>query len=152
MSKSFLFKFLFTSIFLAAAVLYLLQVLEVIDFFNLSWAIMMVSGAAGALYLIRGLFAKNTGIIKKTNIFIGAALLIIMVFSMVNAILLPDKLFLPIVAIILTAALVLCSIAVKGKKWDQGDNQNVGYKNYNQRKASQEKQEQKEAKKAEKKG
>ena len=45
----------------------------------------------------------------------------------------------PIIAIVVTVALLLGFVAVGGKKWDQGDNQNVGYKNYYQRKAEEEK-------------
>lgn len=151
MSKSFFSKFLVALVFVAAAVLYLLQVLEVITFFNLSWAVMMVSGSLGALFILGGLFGKNLGIIKKTRIILGSALLIVCLFSMVTAILIPEKIVFPIILIIVTGAILLSVVAVGGKKWDQGDNQNVGYKNYHQRKSEQEKEQAKQEKKDNKK-
>lgn len=151
MSKSFFSKFLVALVFVAAAVLYLLQVLEVITFFNLSWAVMMISGSLGALFILGGLFGKNLGIIKKTRIILGSALLIVCLFSMVTAILIPEKIVFPIILIIVTGAILFSVVAVGGKKWDQGDNQNVGYKNYHQRKAEQEKEQAKQEKKDNKK-
>ena len=60
---------------------------------------------------------------------------------MIGELAIEDKqnLVIPIIAVVVTVALLLGFVAVGGKKWDQGDNQNVGYKNYYQRKAEEEK-------------
>ena len=49
-----------------------------------------------------------------------------------------DKLVLPIIAIIITVGILLCILAVGGKKWDQGDNEVAGYKDYRTRKKEEE--------------
>jgi hypothetical protein len=41
--------------------------------------------------------------------------------------------------VLVAAGIVLGIIGTGGKKWDTADNQKVGYKNYHQRKAEEEK-------------
>ena len=44
----------------------------------------------------------------------------------------------PIIASAVTVVVLLCRLAVGGKKWDQADNENVGYKDYRTRKREEE--------------
>ena len=44
----------------------------------------------------------------------------------------------------LCAGIVLGVLVTGGKKWDEGDNQKVGYKTYRERKAEEEKKKQEE--------
>ena len=58
---------------------------------------------------------------------------------LVNIFAIKNELVLPIIAIIVTVALLIGVIATGGKSSDTGDNQKAGYKNYYQRKAEEEK-------------
>lgn len=144
MSKNLFFKVLVALLFVAAAVMWLLSVLDVIDF-PLAWMISVFCGALGLLFLVKGLVQKNIGVVKKLNVLFGCALLVAAALALVGT-LLPEAIVWPIVAIGITAAVLLCILAVGGKKWDQGDNQNVGYKNYYQRKEEERKKEEEENK------
>lgn len=148
MSKNVLFKVLLAAAAVCVSVLWLLSLMmkETFGFFNLNWAIAIFSGICGIAYILKGIIEKKSGVLKKVNIFFGAGLLIICLISISGAIMLPKNYILPIIAIILTAALLIGIFAVGGKSWNQGDNQNVGYKNYYQRKAEEEKKNRKEDK------
>jgi xanthosine utilization system XapX-like protein len=140
MSKKFLSYFLIGGAFVAAAVLWLLNVLEVIDWFSLSAAVALLSGVAGVVFILTGLFGKTKALpLKKLYIYFGAGLLIVTLFALINIFAIRSDIVLPVIAIIVVAALLLGMIAVGGKKWDSGDNQKVGYKNYYERKAEEEK-------------
>lgn len=138
MSKDLGLKVFLGLSFVAVAVLWLLSVVmpEQLGEINLaSWGILIVSGCWGLAFILSGLFGKMLGGTKKLSILIGAGLLVVSLFMIVNIFAIDDKIVLPIVAIIVTSAFVLCTLAVGGKKWDHGDNHKVGYKNYHQRKA-----------------
>ncbi|MDR0751407.1 MAG: hypothetical protein LBF12_02280 [Christensenellaceae bacterium] len=139
MSKSIVFKVLFPLTFLAAAIVWLLTVS--IDDFNLNPSIVpaCVCGIWGVAFIMRGLVAKSVGAAKKMNILIGTVLLVLTVLLVVNIVAIKDEAVLPIIAIVVSAGFVLCVLAVGGKKWDQADNKKVGYKNYYERKAEEEK-------------
>lgn len=139
MNKKFLFYVVIALALVAAAVLYLLNVLEVITWFSLSWAVLLFSGVAGVMFILQGLIGKGNVVLKKWGIYFGAGLLVVALFALVSAIAAPTNIILPIIAIIVTVALLLGVLATGGKKWDTGDNQKVGYKNYHQRKAEEEK-------------
>ena len=141
MSKNFLFKLLIGLVILAAPVLWLLSLIvpETFGWFNASYAVAMVAVGVGLLLLLRGVFKKDNVIFKKANIWLGIGLLLVALFSVASAIALPDNWIIPIVCIVLAAGFVLGIIATGGKSWDTGDNQKVGYKNYHQRKAEEEK-------------
>jgi hypothetical protein len=140
MSKNFLTKILIALAWVATAVLWLLSVVmpDTFGFFNLNWAVVVICGTGGLALLLRGLFSKKTGVLKKTDIYFGAFLLIIAAVSVAFAIALPKKVVWPILAIILAVAGLLSVLATGGKKWDAGDNQKVGYKDYRTRKAEEE--------------
>ena len=144
MSKSFMFKLLLGLSVLAAAVLWLLSIVMPETFgagvLNVgAWAILIVSGGWAVAFILLGLFGKNVGTFKKMQIYFGAALAFVAIIMLIKIFAWPDNIILPIIAVVAVAGLLLGMIAVGGKKWDQGDNQNVGYKNYRQRKADEEK-------------
>ena len=63
---------------------------------------------------------------------------------MAFALALPESYVWPVIAVILTVAGLLSLRATGGKKWDGGDNEQVGYKDYRTRKAEEEKRNEKE--------
>lgn len=146
MSKNFFTKFIISLSWLAAAVLWLLSVIlpEKFGFFNLNWSVVIICGVNGAVLLLRGLFAKKTGVLKKSDVFWGAAFLIIAAISVIFALKLPKSYIWPVIAVIVAAAGVLSVFATKGKKWDDGDNQKAGYKDYRARKKEENRTEEKE--------
>ena len=125
MSKKLLFKVLVALCFVAVAVIWLLSAAGVIAV-NLSWVI------------VYGFAAKTVGVAKKLYILFGGVLVVAGVLALVGAFVIEAKLVLPIIAIVITAVVLLCILAVGGKKWDQADNENVGYKDYRTRKREEE--------------
>ena len=141
MSKSFLYKLLIGLIILAGPVLWLLSLIvpSTFGWFNLSYAVALVSGGVGLLLLLKGVFKKDNIVFKKANIWLGMGLLVVTLLSIASAIALPENWILPIICVMAALAIVLGIIGTGGKKWDTGDNQKAGYKNYHQRKAEEEK-------------
>ena len=148
MSKNFLSKLLVGLIILAAPVLWLLSLVipETFGWFNLSYAVAMVSAGIGLLLIIRGVFKKDNALFKKANIWLGVVLLVVTLLSIASAIALPKNWIVPIICVLAALAVVLGIIGTGGKKWDTAENEKVGYKNYHQRKAEEEKQKEKEEK------
>lgn len=140
MSKSFLFKFVIAISLLAAAVLWLLSlaVPKTFGFFNLSWALVLGCGVTGLALMIRGLFSKKLGLLKKGDVWLGAIFLGIAAVSVVTALAAPKNYVWPVIAIVAAFAIVISLIATGGKKWDEGDNTQVGYKDYRTRKKEEE--------------
>lgn len=146
MNRNLVYKHLGALIVLVAAVMWLLSVCvpDTFGFFNLAWAGVVLCGGWGIIMLVQGLTQKNLGTIKKLKIWFGAALIIAAFACLISAIAIPQSIVLPIIAIILAFALLLTIFATGGKKWDAGDNHEVGYKNYHQRKAEEEEKEKQE--------
>ncbi len=142
MSRNMLYKLLGALIVLVAAVLWLLSVVvpESFGFFNLAWAGVIICGGLGLIMLLQGSFQQNVSTIKKLKIWFGVALLICAIACLVSAIAIPSSIVLPIIAIVVAFGLVITIFATGGAKWDEGDNHKVGYKNYHERKAEEEKQ------------
>ncbi len=145
MSKKFIVRLLSALSFLIAAVFYLLSELvpETFGGYNLSWAVAIVAGVNGLACLLDGIFGGNT-VLKKLKVFAGTVLLVICAVCVAFALALPENLILPIVAVVLCAGIVLGVLVTGGKKWDEGDNQKVGYKTYRERKAEEEKKKREE--------
>ena len=109
---------------------------NVLAWYSLSWATTFFLAAAGLKYIIGGIFMTSKGVIaRRMTIIAGAVLLVLALIS------LPRNIIAPIIAIILTVAIFVGILVTGGRKWDSGDNQKVGYKNYAQRKAEEEKAE-----------
>lgn len=139
MSKNLLFKVLVALCFVAAAVLWILSAADIIAI-NMSWTIAVFAFVLGALFIGKGLFSRNVGTFKKLNILFGAVFVVAGVLALVGTFI-EESLVLPIIALIVTLAVLLCILATGGRKWDQGDNDNAGYKNYWQRRKEKEEQE-----------
>ena len=141
MSKQFFIRLLVALSFVAAAVFYLLSVLlpETFGGFNLAWAGLIFSGVSGLALLFSAIGTKNSVALKKLKLFLSAGLLVVAALCLIFALALPDNLVLPIILVVLAVMLVLSLLITGGKKWDEGDNHKVGYKNYYQRKAEEEK-------------
>ena len=143
MSNGFMFKLLVGLIILAAPVLWLLSLVmpDTFGWFNLSYAVAMVSLGIGLLLLLKGVFKKDNILYKKLNIWLGIGLIVVTLFSIASAIALPENWIIPIICVLVGLGIVLGIIGTGGKKWDTADNQKVGYKNYHQRKAEEKKDE-----------
>ena len=142
MSKKFLLRVLGVGILAVAAVFWLLKELDVAGFekFNLAWAGVIVTAGWGTLELLSTVFHNDGGVtFKKARIGLAVILYILAVLCLVFAIALPKNVVLPLIAVIVAGGLVVSVLVTGGKKWDEADNQKVGYKNYRQRKAEEEK-------------
>jgi len=141
MSKNFLYKLLVGMVIVAAPVLWLLSLVmpETFGWFNASYAVAMVTAGLGVLLILKGMFKKDNVLFKKANIYLGIGLLVITLLSIASAIALPENWIVPIICVLAGAGLLIGIMATGGKKWDTADNQKVGYKNYHQRKAEEEK-------------
>lgn len=146
MSKKILVRLLVALSFLVAAVFFFLSVLEVEPFteFSASWAGVIFAGVSGIALLFNAIGTKNSVTLKKLNVALSAVLLAVALVCLVSALALPQNWILPLILILVGVMLVLGILITGGKKWDEGDNHKVGYKNYYQRKAEEEKAKQKE--------
>ena len=125
---------------LVGAVLWLLSMLvpESFGWFNLAYAVLIVGAVLGTTTLLNGVSDKTNVITKKAKIAISAVFYVIAVVALVFAIALPTNIIPPVICIVILVIALCSTFAVGGKKWDQGDNQQSGYKNYYQRKAEEE--------------
>ena len=141
MSKKLFVRLLVALSFLAAAVFFFLSVLEVEPFteFSASWAGVIFAGVSGLALLFSAIGTKNSTQLKKMQIFLSAGLLVVALVCLISALALPDNWVLPLILILLGVMIVLSVLITGGKKWDEGDNHKVGYKNYYKRKAEEEK-------------
>ncbi len=142
MSRNLIYKILGALVVVAAAVLWILSltVPEAFGFFSLAWAGVLLCGGIGVIFLLNGIIQKNITTIKKLKIWFGVALLVCAVLCLVSAITIPENLVIPIIAVIVAVGFMITILATAGKKWDEGDNHKVGYKNYFERKKEEEKQ------------
>lgn len=148
MSKNFFFKFCLVLVVVAVAAVWLLSELmpEMFGAFNGQWAIVIGAGGIGAFFVLHAIFRKNLGAIKKFYLYVGVGFLIAAFLVLVNIVAFPENLVLPIIGVAAAVALLLGVLITGGKKWDTADNQKVGYKNYHQRKAEEEREAKKEEK------
>jgi heme A synthase len=143
MSKSFLGKVLSLIAILLAVVFWILNIAEVEAFawFNLSFAIGIIAGTLGIVTLGKAIANKTTSLKKLYSIF-GVLLLAIAAIEIIlNFIPMDDlsKYLWPGIIGIIAVALFIATLVSGGKAYDTADNEKVGYKNYFQRKAEQDK-------------
>ncbi len=150
MDKKILSRIFLPFVLVVLAGLWLAQVLvakyypdnNVMAWYSLSWATTIFLAAAGLKYVLGGVFMTSKGVIaRRMSIIAGSVILVLALICLTSAIALPRNIIAPIIAIILTAAIFVGILVTGGRKWDAGDNQRVGYKNYHQRKAEEEKAE-----------
>lgn len=139
MDKKFLIRLIVPTVLVVVAVLCLLMVLPVtaayFAWFSWVWAVFIIAAALGLRYLLAGVLTHGDVVQRKTAILFGALFLVVAVFCLAWAIAMPHDWIAPLIAIIITAALLVGVMVTGGRKWDAGDNQKVGYKNYRQRQA-----------------
>ena len=142
MSKNFIFKFCGYLLILIAPILWLLNILlpEQFGWVNLSLVVGFVTAGFALLVILKQLLLAGNTTLKKVKIFIGGGFGVISLFCFVSAFALSQVIIAPIICIILAVCLLLGLIVTGAQKWDEGDNHKVGYKNYHQRKAKEEKQ------------
>ena len=142
MDKKFLLRMIVPTVALAVAVISLLRLIpataEYFTWFSWGWAVTIIAGTLGLRYLLAGLLSRGNPIIRKKNIWCGAAFLIITLFCLSWVIAIPEDWIVPLIAIIITGALFLGVLFTGGRKWDAGDNQKAGYKTYRERKKEEE--------------
>ena len=150
MKKGFFSTFLILVSAVACATLWLLGEIypDIFGWFTLSWAVAIICYVAGICFILGAIFGRDKNVpITKFKIYFGAGLLAVAIFAQISALAMPaDHLVMPIIAIVAMLALLLGFMATGGRKWDQGDNQKKGYKNYYERKAEEEKAKQEENK------
>jgi len=114
------------------------------SWYSLAWAATIFSGVVGAKFLLDGIFMGSKGVIsRKFLILLGTVCLVFAFICLTSAIVIPENLVMPIIAIAIAVAIFLGILVTGARKWDGADNQNIGYKNYHQRKAEEEKAEKK---------
>ena len=148
MDKRFFSRILIVLGVVAVLVLWLLKELPatagMFGWYSLSWAATIFAGVVGAKFILDGVFMGSKGVIsRKFTILLGAVCLIFAFICLTAAIVIPENIVMPIIAIIVAVAIFLGILVTGARKWDGGDNQRVGYKNYHQRKAEEEKAEKK---------
>lgn len=140
MSRRFLPKLLVLLAALAAIAFWIITLVKP-DLFNFqtSYVIAGLVAVVGLYFLIRAIQEKDT-ISKRANMLFCIPCLVGAVAIVVAATIgLEDKIALPILLGALVVGFILSLCVTGGKKWDEGDNHKVGYKNYYERKAEEEK-------------
>jgi hypothetical protein len=152
MSKSFFFKFGFMLVLVAVAVFWLLSFAFPGEFGDtvMQWVMAGAVGAIGLFYVLRS-FSKELAMLRKFYLFFGMGLIAVGGVLVINILAVEDetlkRFIIPGIAVVAAVALLLSVVITGGKKWDQGDNKVIGYKNYAQRKAEAERLAEKENKK-----
>ncbi len=125
--------------FVFAAMLWVISVAvpEVMGGFDLAWAGFIVTALWAISFTVRVFFEKQI-ILKKSWTILAVVFYMAAAGCIIGALALPGKLVLPIVCLALGVAVLIASLVLGGKKWDEGDNQKPGYKNYYERKAEKE--------------
>ena len=152
MDKRFFSRILIILGVVAVLVLWLLKELpataNMFGWYSVAWAATIFSGVVGLKFLLDGIFMGSTGVIsRKLLILLGTVCLIFGFICLTSAIVIPENIIMPIIAIAIAGAIFLGILVTGARKWDGADNQRVGYKNYHQRKAEEEKAEKKAEKK-----
>lgn len=151
MDKKFFSRMLMPLALMAVLVLWLLKEIPAtagnFAWYSLAWGVTIFFGVTGIKYLLDGIFMRSKGVIaRRLTILAGAGILVLTLICLTSAIAIPNNLIAPIIAIIFATAIVIGLMVTGARKWDAGDNQSVGYKNYHQRKAEEERQAQKDKK------
>ncbi|MDR2828357.1 MAG: hypothetical protein LBV51_02930 [Acholeplasmatales bacterium] len=149
MSKKFLGSLIFGIALVAVFVLWILQIAnpDAFGWYSMNIGIAIITGVAAVLLLARA-FAKNDVVTKKWYVILGVLFACVTVFEIVTGVLkITDwqRFLYPSIGLGIAVIVLLCVLVTGGKKWDQGDNKKVGYKNYYQRKEEEEKKNNKES-------
>lgn len=147
MNKNYIFKVLTAVLFVIVSVLWLLSVVlpDAFGGLSLAWLIAIFAFAMGALFIVRGIVDKELISIRKFYVLLGVLFVVAGVCALIGTFINSVRVALPVVAVVLSAGLLISTLFVRGKKWDAGDNQTEGYKDYRTRKAEQEELQKKNA-------
>lgn len=147
MKKNYIFKILTAVLFVIVSVLWLLSVALPDEFggLSLAWLIAIFAFAMGALFIVRGVADKELISIRKFYVLLGVLFAVAGVCALIGTFIDSVRVALPVVALVLSAGLLISTLFVRGKKWDEGDNRAEGYKDYRTRKAEQEEPQKKNA-------
>lgn len=141
MNKNIIFKVLVCVLFLTVSILWLLSAVmpDAFGGLNLAWLIAIFAFGMGILFIGKGVLTKDLISIRKFYVFLGVIFVVAGVCALIGTVIKSVAIALPVVALVLSAGLLISTLFVRGKKWDAGDNQEPGYKTYRERKAEQEK-------------
>ncbi len=134
MQKRHLFTVINLSALVFAALLWVLGAADVLPAFGFAWAAFVVSAIWAVSFTVR-VFVEKQVIMKKSWTILAAIFYLTSAGSLIGALALEGNLVLPIICLTAAVALLIGSLVLGGKKWDQGDNEKPGYKNYYERKA-----------------
>ncbi len=101
--------------------------------FDFAWAAFIATAVWAVSFTVRVFFEKDV-MLKKSWTILAGVFYLAAVGSLIGALALEGKLVLPILCLTAAAAALIGSLVLGGKKWDEGDNQKPGYKNYYERK------------------
>ena len=141
MAKGFFGKLIFLLTALACVVFFILSIVmkENVQF-EWTWCVAALCGVAGLCFIGKAIRQPDVTS-KRADMFVAIMFLVGCVIALILA-------FIPefdswgkiaIVAGVVVVGLILSLFITGGKKWDEGDNKKVGYKNYYERKAEEEK-------------
>ncbi len=134
MQKRHLFTVINLAALVFAALLWVLGVADVLEGFTFAWASFIATAIWAVSFTARVFFEKQT-VMKKSWTILAAVFYLTAAGSLIGALALPGKLVLPIICLTAAVALLIGSLVLGGKKWDEGDNEKPDYKNYYERKA-----------------
>ncbi len=101
--------------------------------FGFAWAAFVATIIWAVSFTVR-IFFEEEVVLKKSWSILATVFYVTATGCIVGALALPGKLVLPILCLAAAIALLVGSLVLGGKKWDEGDNQKPGYKNYYERK------------------
>jgi len=126
---------------IVGGVLWLLSVVapEAFSWFNFALFVAVVAFGWGGTLLVDALTTKGEVPVKKAKIILGIILMVLAAVCVYWGIAITAELIFPLVVIIIACGSLIAIFALKGEKWDRGDNEVAGYKTYRERKAEEEK-------------
>ncbi len=140
MNKNFIFKVLAAVLFVVVSVLWLLSAVlpDAFGGLSLAWLIAIFAFGMGAIFIVRGVVDKELISLRKFYVGLGIVFVVAGVCALIGTVINSVSVALPAIAVALSAGALVSTLLVRGRKWDAGDNQQEGYKDYRQRKAEQE--------------
>jgi hypothetical protein len=146
MKKGFIIKLLFGLSILAVAVVYLLNIVKPGllpgEYTTPNYLAMGIAFLWAFFFILKAF--KGDVVTKKANLFVSLILAVVGIFLLLNNILHQENVVIPAIVVAVAVFIVLSIIFTGGKSYDTADNEKVGYKNYRQRKAAEEKKHDKE--------
>ena len=136
MNKNIIFTAINVGGVLIASLLWLLAVVapDAFGWYNFSFAVTVVFAVWGVSCIVKGATIDDSVTTKKAYLILGVVLAIVALVALPFAIAVPTNVVPPLVCITIALGAFITLIATKGKKWDMGDNEKAGYKNYYERK------------------